>query len=133
MRKRSVKNNKKYDENVLNSLKSLPVSFKTFDNHEVIFGKGKRYETIFEHISKQKHKFKTSDIKTIPKILNSKKSLQKDNKKNIFRNYIGDRPKKNTRLKYIKIVTLKVSDNKEVIVTIYLVKNKYVAKKNKNR
>ncbi len=118
MRKRSVKS-KYYDENILAALKSLPVPLKTFDNHEILFDSGKRYEPIFNHISKENHRFKIPDILEIPKIVKNKKSLQKDNKKSIFRNYIGNRPKKNARLKYIKIVTKKVSENKETIVTIY--------------
>jgi len=132
MRKRSVKS-KYYDENILAALKSLPVPLKSFDNHEIMFDSNKRYEPIFNHISKENHRFKIPDILEIRKIVKNKKSLQKDNKKSIFRNYIGNRPKKNARLKYIKIVTKKVSENKETVVTIYLIKNKNIEKHKKNR
>ena len=132
MRKRSVKKNKYYDENILNALKVLPVPLKTFDNHDVTFEENKRNETIFEHIGKQKHRFKLSDIKVIPQILRDPKSLKKDAKKNVFRNYEGKRPKKNAKLKYIRIITRKIGPNKEVISTIYLFKNKNVANKKKH-
>ena len=128
MRKRSVKKNKYYDENILNALKVLPVPLKTFDNHNVTFEENKRNETIFEHISKQKHKLKKSDIEAIPKVLKDKNSLQIDNKKSVFRNYVGERPKKNAKLKYIKIVTKKLKESVEVIIAIYLIKIKSVAK-----
>jgi hypothetical protein len=133
MRKRSVKNNRYCDENIVKALKELPVPLKTFDDHEILFDENKRNESIFEHISKQKHKLKTSDIKQIPKIINDKNSLISDNKKNIFRNYLGQRPKKTSKLKYIKIVTKKVKSNVEKVITIYLIKNKNVEKKKKNR
>ena len=129
MRKRSVKDKKYFDENIVVALKSLPLPLKTFDNHEVEFNKDKRYETLFQHISNQKHRFKVNDIKAIPKILKDKNSLQKDEKKKVFRNYVGDRPKKNAKLKYIKIITRIIKGNREEIETIYLIKNKSVAKK----
>ena len=128
MRKRSVKS-KDYDENIIASLKSLPVPLKTFDGHDVVFEKDKRSETIIQHISKQKHKLKKSDVEAIPKILRDRNSLQKDNKKSIFRNYVGGRPKKNAKLKYIKIVTKKIKDNIESVITIYLIKIKNVEKR----
>ena len=111
MRKRSVKNKKNYDENIISALKALPVPLKTFDNHEVIFEENKRNESIFQHIGKQKHKLKTADIKAIPQIVDNRNSIKNDNKKKIFRNYLGERPKKNAKLKYIKIVTKKVKPN----------------------
>ena len=129
MRKRSIKNNKYYDENIVKALKELPFPLKTFDNHDVGFNKDKRYESIFEHISREKHGFKVIDIKEIPKILKNKSSLKKDAKKKVFRNYVGERPKKNAKLKYIKIITRLLKGNKEEIETIYLIKNKLVAKK----
>ena len=131
MRKRSVKS-KYYDENILAALKSLPVPLKTFDNHEIYFEENKRNESIFEHIARQKHKLKTEDIKAIPKIVSNRDSIKNDNKKSIFRNYLGERPKKNAKLKYIKIVTKKIKPNIESIITIYLIKNKNIAKTKKN-
>ena len=132
MRKRSIKNNKYCDENIIQALKELPVPLKTFDNHEIVFNDNKRYESIFEHISKEKHGFKVNDIKEIPNILKDKNSMQKDNKKSSFRNYVGSRPKKSAKLKYIKIVTKKINDNIESVITIYLLKNKSIAKKKKH-
>jgi len=130
---RKIASNKnKYDENIVKALEELSKPLKSFDGHNIYFEENKRYETIFEHISNQKHKFKVSDIKAIPKIVSNKNSLQKDNKKDTYRNYIGERPKKNAKLKYIKIVTLLINSKKEIITTIYLIKNKFVAKKNKN-
>ena len=129
MRKRSVKDKKYFDENIVGALKSLSLPLKTFDNHDVEFNKDKRYETLFQHISNQKHRFKVNDIKEIPKILKDRKSLQNDEKKKVFRNYVGDRPKKNAKLKYIKIITRIMKGNKEEIETIYLIKNKSIAKK----
>ena len=84
MRKRSVKNNKFYDENIVMALKSLPIPLKTFDNHDVTFEKDKRNESIFEHIANQKHKLKISDVKAIQVILKDKNSLTKDSKKRCF-------------------------------------------------
>ena len=132
MRKRSVKKNKDYDENIINALKTMSTPLKTFDNHEVSFEKDKRNESIFEHIGKQKHRLKLTDIKAIPQILKDSKSLTKDVKKSVFRNYEGKRPKKNAKLKYIRIVTRKIGPVKEVITTIYLFKNKSVEKKKKS-
>ena len=133
MRKRSVKKNKTSDENIVAALKDLPVPLKTFDNHDVYFEENKRNESIFDHISKQKHRLKISDIKAIPSILKDRNSLSKDVKKSVFRNYEGKRPKKNAKLKYIRIVTRKISTVKEVITTIYLLKNKNIAKNKKRR
>jgi len=133
MRKRSLKNNKKYDENIISSLKALPVPLKSFDNHSIYFEENKRNESIFQHIAKQKHKLKTTDIKSIPKIINDINSIKNDNKKSIFRNYLGERPKKNAKLKYIKIVTKKVKENVEIVITIYLLKNKSLEKNKKSR
>ena len=132
MRKRSVKKSKYYDENIMSALKSLPVPLKTFDNHNVTFEEDKRNESIFEHIGKQRHRLKLSDIKAIPTILRDPKSLAKDSKKSVFRNYEGKRPKKNAKLKYIRIVTRIIGPIKEVITTIYLFKNKTVANKKKH-
>ena len=119
MRKRSVKN-KYFDENIVAALKALSIPLKTFDNYEVYFGKNKRHESIYTHISKERHRFKVNDIKAIPKILSNKNCLQKDEKKKIFRNYVGERPKKNAKLKYIKIITCLIKGNREEIETIYL-------------
>ena len=132
MRKRSIKTNKNYDENIVKALKSLPQPLRTFDNQLVTFEKDKRYEPIFEHIGKQKHRMKVTDILAIPQILKDPHSLAKDVKKSIFRNYEGKRPKKNAKLKYIRIITRKVGLNKEVITTIYLFKNKSVEKRKKH-
>ena len=133
MRKRSVKKSKISDENIVSALKALSVPLKTFDNHEVYFEENKRNESIFNHIGKQKHRLKISDIKAIPSILKDRNSLSKDVKKSVFRNYEGKRPKKNAKLKYIRIVTRKISTVKEVITTIYLLKNKNIAKNKKRR
>ena len=133
MRKRSVKNKKNYDENIISALKVLPVPMKTFDNHEVYFEENKRNESIFEHIGKQKHRLKISDIKAISTILKDRNCLTKDAKKSVFRNYEGRRPKKNAKLKYIRIITRKITSLKEVITTIYLLKNKNIAKRKKSR
>lgn len=133
MRKRSVKKSKISDENIVSALKALSVPLKTFDNHEVYFEENKRNESIFNHIGKQKHRLKISDIKAIPSILKDRNSLSKDVKKSVFRNYEGKRPKKNAKLKYIRIVTRKISTVKEAITTIYLFKNKNIAKNKKRR
>ena len=117
MRKRSVKKSKISDENIVSALKALSVPLKTFDNHEVYFEENKRNESIFNHIGKQKHRLKISDIKIIPSILKDRNSLSKDVKKSVFRNYEGKRPKKNAKLKYIRIVTRKISTVKEPLIS----------------
>ena len=117
-------NSKKYDENIIDALNKLPIPLITFDGSRVVFVENKRDETIFEHIARKAHRFRVSDIETIPKILKDKKSLQPDKKKSVFRNYVGRRVKKNDKTKYIKIVTRKTGDKKESVVSIYLVKEK---------
>ena len=131
-KKRKLNISFKYDIHIIEALKNLPVPLTTFDDHEVYFVNNKRNETIFEHISNQKHGFKVSDINEIPLILKDTNSLKFDVKKKIFRNYVGKRPKKNAKLKYIKIITRKMKGNKEIIETIYLIKNKSIERKRRN-
>ena len=117
-------NDKKYDENIISALQSLSIPLMSFDGHKVYFENNKRNETIFEHIANKRHRFSVSDIKAIPSILKDEESLQKDKKKGTFRNYIGKRTKKNDKTKYIKIITRKADNNKETVVSIYLIKEK---------
>ena len=117
------KKNTEYDQNIVNALKALPTPLKTFDGHEVIFITNKRNETIFEHIANKKHHLHVVDVNTIPSILNDKKCLKNDRNGHRYRLYIGKRKKKNERLKYLKITTQIVKDNKEIVITIYPVKN----------
>ena len=117
------KKNIEYDQNIINALKSLPIPLKTFDGHEVLFTTDKRNETIFEHIANKKHHLHVADISMIPSILNDKKCLKNDRNGHHYRSYIGRRKKKNERLKHLKIATQIIKGGKEIIITIYPVKN----------
>ena len=114
--------NNEYDQNIINALKSLPSPLRTFDGHIVKFDLDKRYETIYEHIANKKHRLHISDIKLIPVILKDKSFLKSDKNSKKYRNYIGRRTKKNERLKYLKIVTIKNKDKTESVITIMLIK-----------
>ena len=120
---------KKYDNNIINALKKLPTPLLTFDDVQVYFEENKRNETIFEHIANKKHHFCVSDISCVPFILKDKNSLQTDKKKSRFRNYVGKRRKRNDKAKYIKIITRSSGHNKEVVTSIYLVKEKVEKRK----
>ena len=124
MHKRKNFVNSKYDEHIIEELKKLPKPLKTFDNHEVLFDKDKRKETIFEHIANKKHRLHTSDIQQIQSILLNKKTLKKDRNGKKNRCFIGKRSKQKEKNKYLKIVTTINKNKTESIVTICTVKNK---------
>ena len=112
-----------FDQNIISALKKLPVPLKSFDGHDVLFTIDKRYETIFEHIANKKHHLHLVDIEIIQSILNNKLCLKSDRNGHHYRTYIGKRKKRNERLKYIKITTQIISGNKEIVITIYPIKN----------
>ena len=114
--------NSKYDEHIIEELKKLPKSLKTFDDHIVNFDANKRKETIYEHIANKRHRLHTIDIKQIPTILLNKESLKNDRNGKKNRSYVGKRSKQKEKKKYLKIVTTVNKNKTESVVTICTVK-----------
>lgn len=117
-----MKSDSEYDLNVILALKKLKNPLVTWKGSFVYFDKGKRNESIFEHIGNKKHHLTVKDVNEIPIILKNKSSLKKDRSGSKFHTYIGKRGKKKENVKYLKIVTEVKKNNNESIVTIYLVK-----------
>lgn len=114
---------RKFDQNIVDALKKLPVPLKSARGSEIYFDNDKRYESIFEHIANKNHHLTIKDIKAIPAILLDKNSLKLDRSGKKFSTYIGRRGKQKERIKYMKIVTQKGREKRESVVTIYLIKN----------
>jgi len=114
---------KEYDFHIVDALKKLPIPLKSFDGHDVLFDKNKRYETIYEYIANKKHRLKVKDIELLPEIFSKKSSLRKDKIGTKFRCYIFKNKAKKERLKFIKIITRINTNKTETIITIHKVKN----------
>ena len=108
---------KEYDKHIIEELEKLPIPLKSFDGHDVLFDENKRDETIFEHISNQKHHLHIKDIK-----VKNKNCIKNDRNGHKYRTYIGKRGKQKERIKFLKIVTHIQKDKHESVVTICAVK-----------
>ena len=125
MHKKNKNNiNDKYDQNIIDALKKLPVPLLTFDNHKVYFDIDKRKETIYEHVANKKHRFHVVDISQIQIILKDKNSLKNDRYGVRYRTYFGHRKKNKEKKRFIKIVTTVKKNKNESIITICTTKDK---------
>lgn len=117
------------DLNIVKALSNLKTPMKTSKGVDVFFQTAsKRNESIFEHIANKKHHMHVVDIDMIPIALKDKTALDKDKKGTKFHNYYFKRKKLKEKKTYIKIITKVISNKREEIINVYLVKKKYCCK-----